>query len=318
MSRHVPVLLDETVEYLDPQPGQHFIDGTLGGGGHAAAILDRTAPDGKLLGMDLDSDAISAAKRELERCGARVTYSHNNFSAIKQKYNEQFSDYQISGILLDLGVSTHELEDSHRGFTFQLDQPLDMRFDTRQSLTAAEIVNTWPFDNLKKVIQEYGQERLAHEVTKQIITARQNKTITKTKMLVEAILLAFRKKLNSKREVPWIGGIHPATRTFQALRIAVNDELGNLRRALPQAVEILKTGGRVAVISFHSLEDRIVKHFFRQAAQQCVCPPEFPICTCDHRATLKILTKKPVTPSDQEKNKNPRSRSALLRVAEKV
>lgn len=315
--QHVPVLLNEVIEYLRPQTNDNFIDCTIGGGGHAQALLEKTGPQGKLLAIDLDEKAIILARSNLQEYKGRIIFVQDNFSKIKQIYSEQFSLHKINGILLDLGVSSFELEDQDRGFSFQIDGPLDMRFDKRQSLTAAEIVNTWPFDKLKKVFQEYGQERLAPEITKAICNLRQRQKITKTKQLVEAILLAFRNKLKSRKEVPWIGGIHPATRTYQALRIAVNDELNNLEKALPQCLEILEKGGRLAVISFHSLEDKIVKSFFKQESKDCLCPPEAPVCRCGHKAVLKILTKKPVTPSEKERDINPRSRSAKLRVAER-
>ena len=318
MPGHKPVLLSEALDWLNPLPGQHFIDCTLGGGGHALAILEKTCPDGRLLTIDLDTDAIAQAKTKLSKYSARVICINGNFADLKQIQNEHFPVHQINGILLDLGVSSFELEDSQRGLAFQLDGPLDMRFDRRQSLTAMEIVNTWPFEKLKKVIQEYGQERLAHEITKQIITSRQDHRIIKTKSLVTAILLAFRNKLGSKREVPWIGGLHPATRTFQALRIAVNLELDNLRLVLPQATGLLVSGGRLVVISFHSLEDKIVKDYFRSASRDCICPPDQPVCDCQHQPSLKILTKKPVCPSAEEIKNNPRSRSAKLRAAAKI
>lgn len=318
VGEHIPVLLNETIEQLSPQPGEHYIDGTVGGGGHARLILGKTSPEGKLLGLDLDEQALATAARNLAGYHERVTLINGSFAKIKQIYDEQFKLYKISGILLDLGISSLELEDAGRGFSFQIDGPLDMRFDLRQSLTAAEIVNTWPFDKLKKVIQEYGQEKLAHEITQQIISARQADPITKTKKLVEAILLAFRNKLRTDKEVPWIGGLHPATRTFQALRMAVNDELGNLARALPQCLEILPPHGKLAIISFHSLEDKIVKEFFKKESRDCLCPPELPVCQCSHQSQLKILTKKPISPSVAERESNPRSRSAKLRVAEKI
>lgn len=315
---HVPVLLQEVIEHLRPQQGKHFIDGTVGGGGHAQVILEHTGPDGRLLALDRDELALRTARTNLMPFGNRVIFVRDTFANIKQTYNEQFAGHQIDGILLDLGLSTLELEDQSRGFSFQVDAPLDMRFDTRQELTAADIVNTWPLPKLTKVIQEYGEERLAYAIAKQITSARLNKKISKTKNLVEAILLAFRDKLHSNKEVPWIGGLHPATRTFQALRIAVNDEIGSLEKALPQAIDILAPGGRLAVISFHSLEDRIVKHFFRQEAKGCICPPTVPVCQCGHTPRLKILTKHPIKPTEKEIQENPRSRSALLRVAEKV
>ena len=317
-TRHFPVLLKETIDLLAPGPDQNFIDATLGGGGHAEEILKRIGPNGKLLAIDLDELALKTAKNNLLAFKDKIIFVRENFAKIKQIYNEHFSTYKISGILLDLGLSSLELEDERRGFSFQIDSALDMRFDTRASLTAAEIVNNWPFDKLKKVIQEYGQEALAPKITQEIISLRQHQKITKTKKLVEAILLAFRNTLGSKKDVPWIGGLHPATRTFQALRLAVNNELDNLKKVLPQCLEILQPGGRLAVISFHSLEDKLVKDFFKAESRDCICPPEFPVCRCGHKASLKILTKKPVVPSEVEITCNPRSRSAKLRAVMKI
>lgn len=315
---HVPVLSKQVIELLNPQSHQHSIDCTVGGGGHASSLLEHTGPDGHLLGIDLDDGALHTAGKLLQGYKDRVTLVRGNFSAIKQIYNERFSDYKVSIILLDLGLSSLELENSERGFSFQVDEPLDMRFDDRQELTAAIIVNTWPFEKIKQVIREYGGESLSYEITIQITKARTQGLITKTKSLVEAILPAFRNKLRTKRDVPWIGGIHPATRTFQALRIAVNDEIGNLERVLPQAIDLLESGGRVGIISFHSLEDRIVKNYFRNEARDCVCPSELPECRCDHRARVKIITKKPIVPSENDVAENRRSRSAKLRVAQKL
>lgn len=317
-NQHIPVLLNEVIESLQPQPNQNFIDCTLGGGGHSKAILEKTSPEGKLLAIDLNENTFDKANNNLINFKERITYSHGNFSNLKEIYDEQFNLYKINGILLDLGFSSLELEDKDRGFSFQIDGPLDMRYDKRQSLTAEEIVNTWSFENLKKVIQEYGQERLAHEITKKIISSRLNKKITKTKNLVEAILLAFREKLHTDKEIPWIGGKHPATKTFQALRIAVNDEINNLKKVLPQAIDLLEPGGRLAVISFHSLEDKIVKNYFRDEAKECHCPPEAVVCICDHIKKIKLITKKPIKASEEETKTNPRSRSAVLRVIEKI
>ena len=314
---HIPVLLKEAVDALQLKPGHNVIDCTTGGGGHAESILQQTAPDGKLLAIDLDTVALEESKKKLQQYHNRITFVNDNFANLKQIYNEQFSVPKINGILLDLGISSLELEDLDRGFSFQHDGPLDMRFNKQQSLTAADIVNTWPFDKLKKAIQEYGQEPLAVEITKALLSKRRKGPITKTKILVEAILLAYRNKLGSHKEVPWIGGAHPATRTFQALRIAVNEELDNLNKVLPQAIDLLETGGRIAIISFHSLEDRIVKRFFRQEAKDCICTPDVPVCQCNHTASLNIITKKPIVPSSEEIQTNPRSRSSKLRVAEK-
>ncbi len=316
--KHIPVLLNEVIENLQPQANQNFIDCTLGGGGHARAILEKTGPRGKLLAIDLNEDTFEKAKINLNKYTQRTIYCRENFSKLKEIYDEQFSLHKINGILLDLGFSSLELEDKGRGFSFQIDGPLDMRYDSRQSLTAEEIINTWSFENLKKVIQEYGQERLAHEITKKILSSRLNKKITKTKNLVEVILLAFREKLKTDKEVPWIGGKHPATKTFQALRIAVNDEINNLKKVLPQAIDLLEPGGRLAVISFHSLEDRIVKNYFRDEAKDCHCPPEAVVCICEHIPKIKLITKKPIKPSEKEIKINPRARSAVMRVVEKL
>ncbi len=316
-AQHLPVLINEAVDALQLKPGHNVIDCTAGGGGHSKSILQQTAPDGKLLAIDLDTVALEQSKKKLRQYHNRVTFVNDNFANLKQIHNEQFSVSKVNGILLDLGISSLELEDLDRGFSFQHDGPLDMRFNKQQSLTAAEIVNTWPFDKLKKAIQEYGQEPLAVEITKALLSKRRNGPITKTKKLVEVILLAYRNKLGSHKEVPWIGGAHPATRTFQALRIAVNGELDNLQKALPQAIDLLEKGGRIAVISFHSLEDRIVKHFFKREAVDCICATEVPVCQCNHTASLNIITKKPIIPSSEEIQTNPRSRSSKLRVAEK-
>lgn len=315
---HIPVLLDEAVTLLRPRPNEHFIDGTVGGGGHARVILEQTAPGGRLLAIDQDALALATAKETLAAFGERVIFAHDKFSNLKKIVDEYFPVHAISGVLLDLGVSSLELEDPDRGFSFQVDAPLDMRFDQRTGLTASDVLNSWSAERLTKKIQEYGQERLAADIVRQIIAVRQKQKITRTKQLTEAILLAYRKKLKSNREVPWIGGTHPATRTFQALRLIVNDELHELETALPQAVDILAPGGRIAVISFHSLEDRIAKTFLKTAARGCVCPPELPVCTCGHQPVLRLLTKKAVRPTPEEAERNPRSRSALLRVAQKT
>ena len=317
-TQHTPVLLKEVIEYLQPASGQHFIDGTLGGGGHAKSILAATSPNGNLLGIDADESALTSSKKKLEEFAGRVTYIQDSFAEIKQIYHERFSLHKVNGILLDLGLSSIELESTDRGFSFQIDAPLDMRFDRRQSLTATEIVNTWPSNTLTKIFQEYGQEKLASEITNQIIFQRRKQKIKNTTELVNAILLVYRKKLGSKKEVPWIGGIHPATKVFQALRIAVNDELEQLKKVLPQAIDIHQPGGRLAVISFHSLEDRIVKQYFKKESRDCICPSDMPVCQCQHQASVKIITKKPETPSNKEIEINPRSRSAKLRVAEKI
>lgn len=331
MPMHIPVLLTEVIEQLRPQPGQNFIDGTVGGGGHAQAILEATAPDGHLLALDRDAEALEISGQALSPYANRVTFVRETFANIKTTYAQHFSNYPIHGILLDLGLSSIELDHPTRGFSFGIDSPLDMRFDTRSSESASDVINTWPAERLKKVFREYGNEPLTPEIIRALLALRQRKQkIKTTKQLVDVILSVYREKLHTDKEVPWIGGIHPATKVFQALRIAVNDEYGALEAVLPQAIDLLTpggparhdkqgvAGGRLAVISFHSGEDRMVKHYFKQESQDCICPPELPVCQCDHQASIRLITKKPVVPTTEEITRNPRSRSAKLRVVEKI
>lgn len=317
IQRHKPVLLNEVIEYLNPKPGENFIDCTVGGGGHSEEILKRTSPDGKLLGIDLDEEAINITKKNLKYKDSLILVK-NNFARLKEIFHEHPKLHPLSGILYDLGLSTYELEDQHRGFSFQIDAPLDMRFDKSQNLTACHILNNWSREKLIRILWGYGQEKFSRQIIDQVINIRKKTKITKTRQLAEAVLQVYRKVLKSKKDIPWIGGIHPATKTFMALRMAVNNEFENLEKSLPQAVEILKHGGRIAVISFHSGEDKIVKNFFRQESKDCLCPPEIPQCVCKHKAKLKIITKKPIAPGDVEVRKNPKARSAKLRVAEKL
>ncbi|MFH1226222.1 MAG: 16S rRNA (cytosine(1402)-N(4))-methyltransferase RsmH [bacterium] len=306
--QHQSVLLEEVIELLNPQPNQHFIDCTLGGGGHAEAILERTGPNGKLLGIDLDDEAIKNGREKLARFGDRVVLIQGNFKNINKIKDEFFPKCAISGILADLGLSSNQLAGgSGRGFSFKVDQQLDMRLDDKQALTAAEIVNHYSEEQLFEIFQNYGQEKLAGLIAQKIIVVRQKHPpsasrrsgIKTTAELVEIILAVYRQKLKSQKEIPWIGGLHPATKVFQALRIAVNDELENLRVFLAEAIKALSPNGRLAVISFHSLEDRIIKQFFK------------------NQSDLKIINKKVIPPSFQERKNNPRSRSAKLRVAAK-
>lgn len=299
---HVPVMKEEVLKYLDPKPNQNFIDCTLGDGGHAATILEKTAPDGKLLGIDADPEAIESVELGIKDEGLKrrlivVNDNFRNLGAIVQK--KEFGP--VHGILLDLGFSSSTLERG-RGFSFLKDEPLDMRFDTREGIRAAEIVNGWNQKQIAELLAEHGEEKLSREIADKIVEMRRIESIITTKQLTETILMAYREKLKSKKEVPWIGGVHPATKTFQALRIAVNDELQALHEVLSQAVEALEPEGRLAVIAFHSLEDRIVKQFFREWAD----------------VKMKILTKKPIVPSDVEISSNPRARSAKMRVIERI
>jgi 16S rRNA (cytosine1402-N4)-methyltransferase len=309
---HIPVLLDEVIEGLDVQPGRSFVDCTVGQAGHAARILERSSPDGLLLGLDADPRAMAAAAEKLKPYGQRVTLVNADFSRL----DDIAADWSrglgpalaggnwISGILMDLGLSSAQLDDDSRGFSFQSDAPLDMRFGT-EGPTAADLLNTLPERELAETIRRWGEEPSAHAFARAIVRNRPVRTTSQLARLLESVAGGR-------------GKIHPATRTFQALRIAVNQEIDELSQALPKAVAVLKPGGRLAVISFHSLEDRIVKQYFRQESVDCVCPPKLPVCGCGHRATLRIITDKATVPTREEMRRNPRSRSAKLRVAERL
>lgn len=302
---HVPVLFQEVLDGLQVRPSGRYIDATLGGGGHAEGILAASSPDGSLLGMDRDLDAIEVARARLAPYAARVSLVHGSFGRLAE-IARSHCFVPVEGILFDLGLSSLQLADPARGFTFMEDGPLDMRFDqTSNGPTAAQLVNHLPPEELTALLYRYGEERHARRIVKAIVAARPLHT---TGDLVTAIEGTVRRR----------GRIHPATRTFQALRIAVNEELTTLESVLPQAVDILAPGGRLAVIGFHSLEDRLVKRFMRRESQDCVCPPDFPVCICDHRATLRLIERKPIRPTADEVAKNPRSRSARLRVAERL
>lgn len=306
---HVPVLINEVLQYLEPQPNQNVIDCTLGGGGHAKAILERTSPNGKLLGIDLDPAAIMAAKSNLVEFKKRLVLVNDNYKNLKKiTYVAGFN--KIDSILLDLGLSSYEMQDSRRGFSFQGDQPLDMRFGN-QGETAADILNNYSEQRLSNIFKEFGEERYSRQVAKQITVQRKKQPFKKTSQLVNLIEKVYQGKPKPKK-------IHVATKVFQALRIAVNDELDNLNKILPDCLDLLPPHGRLVVISFHSLEDRLVKHFFKQEAKDCLCPPKLPVCQCNHQAQIKILTKKVVTPTIAEVETNPRSRSAKLRAVIKI
>lgn len=302
---HIPVLLETVIDGLNPQPGARLIDGTLGAGGHAAAWLAATAPDGRVLGFDRDPGALALAGEHLADAGERATLVHASYERMGEDAAVQGFE-PADAILLDLGFSSLQIDDPTRGFAFRLDGPLDMRFDSRQPTTAADLVNGLPVDELADLIYAYGEERHSRRIARAIVEAR---PIEGTAALAEIVKRATPR--SSER-------IHPATRTFQALRIAVNDELGTLERTLPQAVSLLRPGGRLAVISFHSLEDRIVKNFMRDEARDCICPPEIPVCVCDHHASLRIVTRRPLTAGPDEIKDNPRARSAKLRIAERI
>ncbi len=301
---HEPVLYQEVLAALRPAPGKRFIDGTIGGGGHAWGILDASSPDGQLLGMDADPEALQMAGNRLVAFGPRVTLVQSNFVRLEEIVR-QSGFYPAHGVLLDLGISSMQLSVAARGFSFQQDGPLDMRMDPHLERTAADLVNELPVEELVDLLWRYGEERYARRIVRDIVAAR---PLVTTGELAQVVARAVGRR----------GRIHPATRTFQALRIAVNDELGALKAVLPQAVRVLAPGGRLAVIAFHSLEDRLVKTFFRQESRDCICPPKVLICSCGHKASLQIVTRRPVVPSATEKARNPRSRSAKLRVTEKL
>jgi len=304
--QHIPVLTKEVLKALSPHQGGKYIDATLGGGGHAEAILQASAPDGWLLGLDVDPRAIKRVEKRLRRFEDRVIIVKSNFRDIQTVAHQHQFD-QVDGILLDLGISSFHLNEAQQGFSFQQAGPLDMRMDPSAGPTAAEIINTLEEIDLANIIYRYGEERRSRRIARAII---QNRPISTTTQLAEVVVKAIGRKPGSR--------IHPATRTFQALRIYVNDELGALEEALPQALSLLKTGGVLAIITFHSLEDRVVKHYFRQESRDCICPPHTVICQCGHKAQIKNLVRKGTVPSPEEIANNPRSRSARLRVALKL
>jgi len=299
---HIPVLLPAILNALQPHSSGIYLDGTLGAAGHAKAILTASNPDGLLIGLDQDLLALELARQNLSNFAGRTTLIHANFSQLTHLISLHRIP-PIDGILFDLGVSSMQLDQPKRGFSFQKDGPLDMRMDTTTKQSAADLVNTLPETELANLIYQYGEERQSRRIAKAVINKRPfYNTLPLAKVIAQA-------KQSSKRT-----RIHPATKTFQALRIAVNDELGVLKQGLAQAIQALKPAGRLAVITFHSLEDRIVKHFFRREATDCLCPPEQLFCVCDHQASINLVTKKPIMASVDECSQNPRARSAKLRV----
>lgn len=307
--RHETVLLRESVEGILGDPDGIYVDCTLGGGGHSAALADRLSPSGCLVGIDQDPAALQAGRLRLTGVRPTVHVVQGNFREIGAVL-DQLGIGQVDGILFDLGVSSHQIDLPQRGFSYMNNGPLDMRMNPEQSLTAQEIVNTYPEKELARVIFEYGEERWARRIAKFIVEARRNRPLTTTFELVELIAAAI--PAAARRQGP-----HPAKRTFQAIRIEVNGELSILPAALRTAIDRLKPGGKIGVISFHSLEDRIVKNTFAALLGHCVCPPKAPVCICNPRATLR-LPGKPIAPSAEEVEANPRARSAKLRIAEKV
>ncbi|BAJ64357.1 16S rRNA (cytosine(1402)-N(4))-methyltransferase RsmH [Anaerolinea thermophila] len=302
---HRPVLYQEIILALRPHSPGRYVDATVGAGGHAAGILEASSPKGELLGLDPDPQALALASQRLSIFGERVHLVQASYVTLKEQL-AVLGWQEVDGIVFDLGVSSMQLDTPERGFSFSAEGKLDMRFDPCQDTTAEDLVNHLPEEELARILWEYGEERYARRIARAIVQARPLHTTRELAELVARIV-------GGKRE-----RIHPATRTFQALRIAVNRELEAIETVLPQAVECLKAGGRLAVISFHSLEDRLVKHFFRRESRDCLCPPEQPVCTCGHKASLREVTRHPIEASDEEVRENPRARSARLRVAEKI
>ena len=301
---HISVMLRESLQALAVGPGGRYVDGTTGAGGHARAILDMSAPGGQLLGLDADPESLKVAGENLSGYEGSFRLVNANFSRMEEVCRE-YDFYPVHGIILDLGLASMQLTETGRGFSFQYDKPLDMRFSPDQKLTAAEIVNTWSETEIADILYRYGEERRSRAIARRIVESRPLKTTTQLANLVA-------------KTIGRSGDIHPATRTFQALRIAVNDELARLEDTLEQAVRLLGYSGRLVVISYHSLEDRIVKQFFQRESVDCVCPVELPECRCGHTARLRVLNRKVMTPTDEEVRANPRARSARLRAAERI
>lgn len=306
---HVSVLLKESVEYLAVKQGGTYVDCTLGGAGHSLEIVRRIGPQGTLVAIDQDPAAIENARRAFAGQPGKIHIVHDNFTNLKAVLGRLHID-GVDGIIFDLGVSSHQLDVAERGFSYMQDAPLDMRMNSDASFSAREVVNDWDEADLAKMIREYGEERWAKRIAEFVVRERSQRVIETTGHLVEIIKKAI--PSGARREGP-----HPAKRTFQAIRIAVNNELGILAQALQDAVDRLDSGGRICVITFHSLEDRICKQTWQMLAKKCVCPPGLPICTCNKQQQIKIIGK-PIVPSDEEIADNPRARSAKLRVAEKV
>ena len=305
---HKPVLLRECLDALQIRPDGIYVDGTLGRAGHSLEIVRRLTT-GRLIALDRDGTAIEAAARRLADYGDRVTLVHSNFSDLGQVLRELRID-GVDGMLFDLGVSSPQLDEAQRGFSYKQDAPLDMRMDAAAALTAREVVNTYSYEELRRILFEYGEERYAPAIAKKIVAQREQKPVETTLELAELIRSAMPAAALREKQ-------HPAKRSFQAVRIAVNDELGELPPMLDAAQENLRRGGRLAVITFHSLEDRIVKRKLQEFAQGCICPPSFPVCVCGRTPKMKLVTRKPIVSGEEELNENPRARSAKLRVAEK-
>lgn len=304
--RHTSVLLGETIENLDIKPEGIYLDGTLGGGGHASAVASRLKGAGRLIGVDQDEDAIAAAGERLKPYGERVTLIRDNYANAVEAL-AGIGIYGVDGIVLDLGVSSYQLDNEERGFSYRYDTALDMRMDRRQSLSAKEIINGYPEAELVRILRDYGEEKFAKNIAKHIVAARRNKPLETTGELNEIIKAAIPAKMRA------VGG-HPSKRTFQAVRIECNRELEALKSSLDGLIALLNPGGRICVITFHSLEDRIVKSAFRKNENPCTCPPDFPVCVCGKVSKGTVITKKPILPTEREMEENSRAKSAKLRV----
>lgn len=306
---HVSVLLEECLDGLNIRPDGIYVDGTLGGAGHSSRIAQRLTT-GMLIGIDRDPVALRAAAQRLAPYGDRVKLVHSNFCQIRQVLADLGIE-GVDGILLDLGVSSPQLDDGQRGFSYMADAPLDMRMNNEDALTAHEVVNTWSYEELKRILYDYGEERYAPQIAANICRRRESKPIETTLELVDVIRAAMPPAALREKQ-------HPAKRSFQAIRIAVNDELGAVEQVMRDAVPALNPGGRLAIITFHSLEDRIVKNGMQAAAKGCTCPPSFPVCVCGNKPKVKLVSRKPIVSSQAELDVNPRARSAKLRVCEKL
>lgn len=307
---HLSVLAREVIEQLAPRPGGTYLDGTLGGGGHSELILEKIGPDGLLIGIDRDQSALAAASERLRRFGSGFKPLQGSFGDLAELLKKEGVS-ALDGLLLDLGVSSHQLDTDERGFSFRLDGPLDMRMDRTCGDSAADLLRECSARELEQIIKEFGEERWAKKIALRIVQVRQETPITTTLQLADLVAGTIPRRFHEDR-------IHPATRTFQGLRIAVNQELEQVQQGVSAGIAALKPGGRIAVISFHSLEDRIVKHLFREAATGCTCPPRMPYCVCNKKPQLRILTGRPIIAGAEETDRNPRARSAKLRVAEKL
>lgn len=307
--KHTSVLLEETIENLNIKPNGVYVDGTLGGAGHSHEILKRLGEGGRLIGIDQDGEAIAAAKKRLVEYGDKVTIVRDNYQNFKSILDE-LTIFQVDGILLDIGVSSYQLDNVDRGFTYRVDAPLDMRMDDRQTKTAKDIVNGYSEQELFRILREYGEERFAKSIAYHIVTYREKKEIETTEELNAIIRSSIPAKVRNAQG-------HPSKQTFQAIRIELNHELEVLSNSIDGMIDCLKPGGRLCIITFHSLEDRIVKNAFRKNENPCICPPNFPVCTCDRKSKGKVVTRKPILPTDEEMEQNSRSKSAKLRVFEK-